>query len=395
MLLIPKNSLRPGMKLAQPVLHPLCRQCVLLTAGVVLQPEYLKRLDELDVTHAWIDFAGVEEADGIVNEQISNDHMRLYEVLNQSVDTLERRVEVKINVHRYKKAVRYMLAHIVDDPEHEVLTHQLATCHATIAGHLANTCYLSLLVGAHMTGYLRNQRSTLPPDVAENTSELGVGALLHDIGKLQMPDELQGKSILDAESSWPEYRYHVRVGYEQARDHVSVVAANVILNHHQRFDGSGFPMKESRLGNAPAQPLAERQIHIFARIVAVVEAFDHLLCPEGRPVPTIQAIHALKSERFNGWFDPVVVETLLRLVPPFQIGSVVTLSNGSEAAVVGSHPEAPCRPLVRLLKGRIGEAGARATSRQFDLRMCRDLTIVAVDGVDVRDFIFTGELEPV
>jgi HD-GYP domain-containing protein (c-di-GMP phosphodiesterase class II) len=394
MLLIPIHALKPGMSLAQPVHHPLCRQCVLLTRDTVLQPKYIKRLEELAVTHAWIDFPGFDEVDRKVNTDISLDHMRLFEVLNNSVNRLEQRVDVQINLTLYTRAVRNMLADIVADGGHEVLTHQLASCRSTLPGHSANCCYLALLIGAHMTGYLRNERATLPAKLAENTSELGIGALLHDIGKLQMPDDLQDKCILDPEAQWREYQFHVRSGYEQARDHVSVVAANIILNHHQRYDGAGFPARESRDGTRPARPLAERQIHIFARIVSVVEVFDHLLCPGGVPVPTIRAIHALRSRGFRGWFDPVVVETLLRLVPAFQLGSVVTLSNGDEAAVVRNHPEAPCRPLVRILQGRVGEDKIVATDRQLDLRMCRNASIVAVDGADVRPYIFSGELEP-
>ncbi|HUU85269.1 MAG TPA: HD domain-containing phosphohydrolase, partial [Phycisphaerae bacterium] len=320
---------------------------------------------------------------------------RLYDVINNSVNRLERRVAVKINLHYYRKAVRCMLADIVDDADHEVMTHQLACCGSAITGHLANTCYLALLVGAHLTGYVRRQRSALPANVAENTSELGVGALLHDIGKLQMPDELQTKSILDAESDWPEYRYHVRTGYDHAREHISVVAANILLNHHQRYDGSGFPPRETRHRDRAPAPPAGRQIHIFSRIVGVVDAFDHLLSPKRRSVPTVVAIHGLKSAQLAGWFDPVVVETLLRLLPPFQVGSVVTLSNGSEAVVVENHPEAPCRPRVRLMGGSMNDSTACVTSRLLDLRMCRDIMIAAVDGVDVRDYIFTGELEPV
>jgi HD-GYP domain-containing protein (c-di-GMP phosphodiesterase class II) len=395
MLLISTKSLRPGMTLAQPIFHPLSERCILLNKGVVLESGYLGRLDEFGVTHVWIEFPGLEEVDGAVNESISADHARLYGVINNSIDTLERRVAVKINLHHYRKAVRCMLADIVEDADHEVMTHQLASCGSALAGHLANCCYLSLLVGAHMTGYLRRQRSTLPADVAENTSELGVGALLHDIGKMQMPDELQAKTILDPESEWPEYRFHVQAGYQQAREHVSAVAANIILNHHQRNDGRGFPLRESRRTDCPAAPLAGRQIHVFSRIVGVVDAFDHLLCAHGKGVPTVAAIHALKSAELAGWFDPVVVETLLQLVAPFQVGSVVTLSDGRQAAVVSNRPDAPCRPLVRVMSGTVGEAAARVTRRLLDLRMCGDTTIAAVDGVDVREYIFSGELEPV
>ena len=63
--------------------------------------------------------------------------------------------------------------------------------------------------------------------------------------------------------------------------------------------------------------------------------------------------------------------------------------------MVTNHPEAPCRPLVRLLRGSVGDVAARVTSRLLDLRMCRSSSIAAVDGLDVRDHIFTGELEPV
>lgn len=395
MLLITTQVLKPGMTLAQPIYHPLVDGCMLLNKGVVVEGDYIAKLNQLGVTNVWVHFDGLDVVNGQVNESISADHMQLFEAINSSVDVLERRVEVKLNLQQYRKAVRSMLSNIVENPDHEVVTHQLASCGSLLTGHLANCCYLSLLVGAHMTGYLKNERSTLPADVAENTSELGVGALLHDVGKLQMPDEMQLKSVLDPESDWPEYRYHVRAGYEVAREHVSVVAANTILNHHQRYDGSGFPRRKPTHPGQAADPLAGRQIHIFSRILAVVDAFDHLMCPKGKPMPTIVAIHGLKHSRFDGWFDPVVAETLLRLVPPFQVGSLVTLSDGKQAVVVDNHPEAPCRPSVRLLHGRVGEANARADARQLDMRMCRNLTVAAVGDMDVRDYLFTGELEPV
>ena len=395
MLLIQTDILKPGMTLAQPIYHPLVDTCMLLNKGVVVSGEYVAKLSKLGVTHVWVQFDGLETLDNEVVESISAGHMRLFEAINSSIDHLERRVEVKLNLHQYRKTVRSMLAEIVENPDHNVVTHQLTTCGSQLTGHMANCCYLSVLVGAHMAGYLHNERRTLPPDVAQNTSELGVGALLHDVGKMQMPEEMEMKSVLDPEGEWPEYRYHVRAGFEATREHVSVVAANTILNHHQRYNGSGFPQRKPCKPSQSAEPLSGRSIHIFSRILAVVDAFDHLLCPHGSASPTILAIHGLKSPRFEGWFDPVVTETLLRLVPPFQVGSLVTLSDGKQAVVVRNHPEAPCRPSVRPVRGKVGEAKAHAESRQLDLRMSRTLSIVATDGVDVRPYLYTGELEPV
>ena len=394
MLLVPAPSLRPGMVLAQPVFHPSRDELILLNKGYELDVDFIGRLRDFEITHAWVDFPGLAELDARANLAINRGHMALHQALNGSIDKLERRVAVKVNLHQYKRAVRHMLSEIVADPNHDVITHQLASCGPTLSGHLANCCYLSLLVGAHMSGYLRAERPTIPSEVAENTGQLGLGALLHDVGKLQMPDELQSKSILDAESTWDEYRLHVEAGYEAVRQQVSVVASNVVLNHHQRYDGSGFPKRLKRNSPDPPAPLKDRQIHIFARIVSVVDAFDHLLCPDGNCVPTIVAINGLKSAKFHGWFDPVVVEALMRLVPPFMIGSVVQLSDGTGAVVMSNHPEAPCRPVVKLLDGPLCEAGTSVRGKQLDLRMCRNLTIAEIDGQDVRGHLYAGELEP-
>jgi len=319
--------------------------------------------------------------------------MDLLRVLDKSINTLEHRVEVKVHVEQYRHAVHEMLTRIVQEPSHQVVTQQLAMCAPALAGHMANCSYLALLIGAHLSGYLISQRPAVPPALAENTTQLGLGALLHDVGKVYMPDDLQSVCALDEEASWPEYRFHVRSGYDEIREHVSPVTANIVLHHHERFDGRGFP---GRLRGNGDEPKRGKDIHVFSRIVGVVDAFDHLLCPGGKSVPTVLAINALRHPRFTGWFDPVIVEALLRLVPPFMVGSVVTLDDGSDAAVVANHPEAPCKPTVRLLGAPLEEGGAReATGRQIDLRMSRHNQIAAVDGVDVRPYLYDGEFDPV
>ncbi|MBN8645130.1 MAG: HD domain-containing protein [Planctomycetes bacterium] len=391
MLLVPVESLRSGMALAMPVLHPERDDLTLLQTGYNLDDSAILHMRQFGVTHVWVSFPGLDELDEHASPRVNLGHMELLRVLNRSVDDLERRVSVKVNVHHYKRAVHHMLGEIVANPDHDPVTNQLAACGPSLAGHLANTAYLSLLIGAHLAGYLRNQRRSLPPDLAENTAQLGMGALLHDIGKVSMPEEFQSRCILDPEAQWPEYRNHVKTGYDEVRDHVSPVAANVVLHHHQRYDGSGFPRKKS-LGSEVITGFEGSRIHVFSRIVAAVDVFDHLLCPAGKPVPTVIALHAIRGERFKGWFDPVVLAALCRLVPAFMVGSLVTLSDGSTAAVVHNHPEAPCRPTVRVLNKPVDAQGARA-SRQLDLRLCRDLSIAAVEGVDVRKCLYLGEFE--
>lgn len=393
MLLIDAQSLRSGMKLARPVIHPDRQDLLLLNEGYVLDSVMVTHLLTHGITHAWIAFPGLEEIETNVSKRVSEGHTQLYQVLNRSIDTLEERVQVKTNIAHYKKAVHHMLAEIVDDPDHDLITDQLQLCGPRLAGHQANCAYVALLVGAHLSGYLRAQRRALPADVAENTAQLGIGALLHDVGKVAMPEEMRHACILDEQGEWPEYRYHCQCGYQEVREHLSPVAANIVLHHHQRFDGTGFPAIVKGASPEP-QPLSEHHIHVFSRIVGVVDAFDHLLCPAGRQSPTIIAIARLRADRFRGWFDPVIVDSLLRLVPPFMVGQVVTLSDGRLAAVTANHPESPCRPTVRILTGPVNDPSSRAEGRPIDLRMSRKLSVHSVDGVDVRPYLFTGDFEP-
>lgn len=394
MLLASTKSLKPQMRLAQPILHPKRDDVILLEKGYELDGEIIARLVEMEIPYVWIEFPDLEEIDGRINTEICSQHMSLYGALRDAMVRVQGRVAADMNYTLYRRSIDAILSEIVRDPDHEVLTTQLAMCAPEMAGHMANSCYLALLLGAHLSGYVRQQRRTLPPAVAEDTSRLGLGALLHDIGKLDMPEDLKQVNVLHERADWPEYQAHCQVGYEMVSGHVPPLAANVVRHHHQRYDGSGFPARRDRNTNALREPYHGDQIHIFARIVAVVDVFDHLTWERGRLVPTIVALHEIASGRFAGWFDPVVLDSLGRLVPPFMVGSVVRLSEGSNAVVMTNHVDDPCRPTVRLLSGSVYDRGTRVSGKPIDLRLHRKLYIASVDGLDVTRYLFEGPLVP-
>lgn len=387
MLLVPVAFLRPGMVTARPVLHPEKDTLLLLGEGYTLDQRTIGQLQTNRVSHAWVNFPGLEDVNA-PSREVALGHMQLIRVLNNSIDRLEHRVAVQGNIQHYRKSVHQMLAEIVANPDHDPLTYQLAVCSPTLAGHLANVAYISLLLGNHLGGYLREQRRTLTAEDAEKTTQLGLGALLHDIGKVFMPDELQSLSILDNETGGERYRTHVLSGFQEVRDYIPSVASYIVLNHHQRFDGSGFPRRASR-DNPQGLALNGGGIHIFARIVGCVDVFDHLLCPNGKPRPNILALTDIRSPRFHGWFDPIVLAGLQRVVPAFTVGSVVRLTDNQYAVIVTTHDNAPTRPTVRILTGPLTDSMSRVSARQLDLRMCPNLGIAEVEGVDVREAIQT------
>jgi len=383
MLLVPTKALKAGMRIAQPVFHPRRDEIVLLEPGFVLTSNIIERLMEFNIKYVWVEFPDLEDIDSRINSQVALDHMMLYQQVRDAVGRLGSRVAIAMNFAQYRQAIEKILIDIIADPDHQVLTNNLVECGQELAGHMANCCYLALLLGAHMSGYLRQQRRSLPPKVAEDTHRLGLGALLHDIGKSQLPPDLRNKTILDPEGELPEYRYHTVVGYEQVKGHLPATAAHIVLHHHQRFDGSGFPERTDPVTGDKKPPLQGQAIHIFCRIVSVTDAFDRLLWAGGESRPTVQALAELLGPRFEGWFDPVVLSYLIRLVPPFMVGSVVRLNNGEFVVVITNHPDSPCRPTVRVLTDSIFTRGARVKKTAIDLRVRKELFVAEVDGIDV------------
>lgn len=133
-------------------------------------------------------------------------------------------------------------------------------------------------------------------------------APMHDTGKIGIPDEILKKpGKLDARE-WEAMKRHTRIGYEilcRSQAPLFQLAAEVALNHHERWDGSGYP-----------QGLAAEQIPESARIVAVADVFDALATrrPYKEPWP-MDAVIAKVEEGRGSHFEPRMVDLFLTCLP--------------------------------------------------------------------------------
>jgi HD-GYP domain-containing protein (c-di-GMP phosphodiesterase class II) len=210
---------------------------------------------------------------------------------------------------------------------------------------------------------------------------------LHDIGKMLVPKEILNKPGRLDPGEMAEIRRHTTYGYEMVRRSVPASAALIVLNHHQRWDGSGYPSRIDRRTRQELAPLAGRQIPVFSRISIVADVYDAATsqrCYSDAKLP-VQVLHEMRN-RCQGFFDPVVEAAFYRTVPPFPIGQMVTLSNGIEAAVVDFNPNCPARPKVRCLRTARGQPFDHTAHEEIDLIHCPDLEIAEVDGQDVRPY---------
>ena len=162
-----------------------------------------------------------------------------------------------------------------------------------IAGHALRTAKLAQTLAYRMHCH------------EEEAHLMALAALVHDIGKLDIPATILDKPGPLTDQEWIIIRRHPQIGYQMLIEAGGIYAhiAPLVLAHHERWDGNGYPYE-----------LAGEAIPLGARVLAVVDAFDAMT--EHRPYRLTITIDEAKAElrRCAGIaFDPVVVEALLTL----------------------------------------------------------------------------------
>ena len=191
--------------------------------------------------------------------------------------------------------------------------------------HALNVTVISLLMGRTF-------------NLAEaDMLDLGVGAMLHDIGKLELPERARhhGEQLSSAELRL--YEDHVARGVVLARKMgLSGGATLVLAQHHEHADGSGFPLR-----------LGTDRMTAAARIVSLVNRYDNL-CNPHRPSQALTPHEALALLFAQGKtkFDSAILGALIRMMGVYPAGSTVQLTDDRYAMVMGVNSSRPLRPRV-------------------------------------------------
>lgn len=169
--------------------------------------------------------------------------------------------------------------------------------------------------------------------------ELATGALLHDIGKIKVPDAILNKPGKLTDEEFRVMRSHVThsAAILKKAPGVSRIAFDVAANHHERLDGNGYP-----------RGLSATQLSMYARMISIVDAYDAMTAnrcyKEG--LNTIIAFRILKKDS-NVHFDAHLVDKFIQALGPHPVGSVVKLDSGKLAFVSETNFEFPLQPMVK------------------------------------------------
>jgi HD-GYP domain-containing protein (c-di-GMP phosphodiesterase class II) len=177
-------------------------------------------------------------------------------------------------------------------------------------------------------------------------TQLGIGLLLHDIGKLAIPAEILHRPGPLLESEWETMKLHPLMGLDMLQgDGVGPRAKSVVRSHHERWDGNGYPAG-----------IAGSDISQFARIAAVADVFDAVTSERAYAPAAPQHVGVQTIRDGAGTqFDPEVVAAFCEVIAPYPPGSEITLSDGSQAVVVSVPAGRLELPLVRVFRDGTGE----------------------------------------
>lgn len=241
-----------------------------------------------------------------------------------------------------KKIVGEVLSRILDHPL-SMLTQfciqKMQEYDRTLATHAMDVCVLCLIVAQEMKHTPAEQE------------ELGIGALLHDIGYFRLPRNLYRKAQeLDAHErslmqQHPQLAHTVLA--HSGTGSISETVRRIIVEHHERLDGSGFP-----------QGLRKGDVLNFAQLVGLVDTYDAMVSwrTDHPPMLPHDAIRQMFVLGEKGRFDKGLVEVTIKALGVYPIGSLIRLNTGERAIVVGIHAEHRLKPVVKVITGPQGDS---------------------------------------
>ena len=324
------EALKPGMIVGRPVYDS--SGILLLNTGKELKQEYIRNLKKLNIPAVYIIdniIPDIDIEDVILDETRQKANNIIRKILTDVEKQPEKSIPKLLFTH---KEIRNALDEIID----QLLTNKnlvvnlsdIRTFDNYTFAHSVNVAILAITTAIS----LQFSKSKL--------HEIGLGSLLHDLGKVKIPDSILNKEGKLTFEEYAEIKRHPLLGYDMVnrQSFISPASALIILQHHERKNGGGYP-----------EGLRGEQIHFFSNICAVVDVYDALVAdrPYRKALPAHSAVELLQSQ--VELFDINVLEKFLQHIAAYPIGTFVGLSNGEIGIVVHNTVGFPLRPRVRIL----------------------------------------------
>ena len=234
-----------------------------------------------------------------------------------------------VDVREAKTLVSDLAKNIITNPMALIWLTQLKNRDEYTSIHSLNVCILALFFGRSLG--MNTQQ----------LNELGLGALLHDIGKLRVPLEILNKPERLTDEEYEVMKRHTVLGYDllKNKDELNRNSLEVIKNHHERVDGHGYP-----------DGLQSFSIDIYSRIVKIVDVYDAVTSNRiyHQEITPYHALNCIYSDR-NGAFDEKLVQAFMKHMGIYPVGCVIELSTGEVGVVTSINEHRHLTPTLLLV----------------------------------------------
>ncbi len=349
MRLVPISTVPDGAQLGRDIQTGRPDGIPLLRAGVRLTPRYRDALKRAGINALYIEddlSAGIRPTPAVSDETRSVATRAVATAYRSARDAVTTGHEIGAEtLESLSSIVDRILLEIESSGDAALALADLANADGYTFQHSVDVAALGLMIGRRMFdehGWIDYRGVRRYTRMDERLTSLGLGLMLHDIGKLAIPFEILHKPGRLTPDEWEIMITHPRLGLELLQGEAwSPLVKGIVLRHHERWNGSGYP--DGREGTA---------IHEMARIAAVADVFD-AITSERVYAPARPACDGVRVilEGSGVGFDPDIVDVFSRIVAPFPEGVELTLSDGRRGIVASVPPQALDRPVVRVLSG--------------------------------------------
>ncbi|MCL6602721.1 MAG: HD-GYP domain-containing protein [Paenibacillus sp.] len=327
---------------------------ILLADGAELTTPIINRLSKMDIGYIYIEDAFTDDIiiSGMLQDETRNQALKV--IRNQFQDMTGASTITKGFYHldkKFSKLMDYILDDMSSQVDPMIMLLDMHTADNYLYVHSLNVCLYTLVLGiAH--GYSKNDLKVI-----------GLGSLLHDIGKTQIPTKIVQKPGMLSDEEFRHMQAHTEIGYRILKEepNIPLLAAHCALQHHERIDGSGYP-----------RGLTGPQIHEYAKWLGVADSYDAMTSNRiyKKAMLPHQAVEALYVGS-GTLYEQKQLELFRDRVAIYPLGLTVTLSTGESGVVVKIDPSTPHRPVVRVLTGPEGE-----TITPFERDLSKALSVV-------------------
>lgn len=301
---------------------------VLLRAGTKLNGGYINKMKEMGVFYVYVEDERLEDVE-VEDEHISLLKQSTMESMSKIMKNTAMVSDKKV-MSQYVKTVEDLIGYISESKEitkslYDIQTHSNATY-----VHSISVCIMSAIIGQGM----RMDSSTI--------KELGVAAILHDIGKTQLSKNIIEKQGNLTGEELNQYKEHPYLGAMLLKKNIRM-SDNIIKGvqqHHERVDGKGYPYG-----------LTGKSINKFARIICVSDVYDTITnSKDYKKAFSPNDAYELILAGSGTIFDEEVVQSFRKSFSVYPLGCCVKLSDGVEGYVVRQNQNFPDRPVIRVIQ---------------------------------------------